>query len=208
MGCGVTALSRDSGEARMAEPTNEFELLMQRVRSGCPKAAQELFDLYGAKVSIMVRRVLDRRLRRRYDSDDFAQSVWLSFFRTAPGKYTFTTPQALIAFLSRIAYHKVLDTNRRQLETQKQALGREVRLEPGPRGSAEGLDRLPARVPTPSQVAMAAERWENMLAGQPPEYQQAMDLLRQGHSQVEVAARLGMNPRLLQRILERLRRKE
>src|SRR5205823_10333892 len=96
---------------------NDFEALMGRVRAGCPRAAQEVFDRYSDAVRRVVRRVLRDRLRAKYDSTDFVQSVWASFFLTPPERYNFDTPQQLVNFLSKVAFHKVVDEGRRRLAT-------------------------------------------------------------------------------------------
>jgi RNA polymerase sigma factor (sigma-70 family) len=195
----------------MAGAENEFEVLMERVRAGQPDAARELFDRYNGHVRLVVRRALQRRLRSQYDSMDFTQSVWACFFQVPADRFSFNSPEALVAFLSRVAYNKVVDTTRHRLNTRKNGLAHEQPLndllsegpevDPGP----DLTNEVPARVPTPSQVAIAAERWEGMLKGQPPEYQRALHMLRQGHSHREVADVLHIHPKMLQRILQQLR---
>src|SRR5262245_7651335 len=95
----------------------EFEALMHRVRAGSPGAADELFERYGNSVRRVVRRWLHQPLRRHYDSTDFEQSVWASFFQGPADHGIFPTPEDLVAFLSRIAYNKVVDATRKRLGT-------------------------------------------------------------------------------------------
>ena len=68
-------------------PDDEFRRLMERVRAGCPDAAQRgMQPLRRAHPQ-------DRpsppapRMRRQYDSIDFLQDVWASFFVAALDKY-------------------------------------------------------------------------------------------------------------------------
>jgi RNA polymerase sigma factor (sigma-70 family) len=186
----------------MPEPS-EFESLMERVRAGCHDAAREMYELYAEPVRKVVRRALHQRLRSQYDSLDFTQSVWASFFLEPADRYAFNSPEELVSFLSRLAYNKVVDKAR-----QRQGTGPSRSLqERGGRRKDELGAELPVRAPTPSQEAMAAERWESLLQGQPPEHQRALELLRQGHTQREVAAVLGLHPKLLYRILQQLRLK-
>ena len=58
--------------------------------------------------------------------------------------------------------------------------------------------------PTPSQVVMASERWERLLQRLPEKYRQILVLLRQGYSQQEVADALGLNIRLVHRLVRKL----
>jgi RNA polymerase sigma-70 factor (ECF subfamily) len=195
----------------MAEVGAEFEELMRRVRAGCPEAARTLFERYSGHILLIVRRRLDRRLRSQYDSLDFVQSVWASFFRTVPDRYTFDNAEDFIGFMARVAYNKVVETYREHLGTAKRDAAREVPLEeacggegatPAPAGGAALPNRSPQ--PTPSQVVMAEERWQRLVQGQPEKYRRILELLRQGYTQQETADRLGLNTRLVQRVLRKL----
>jgi RNA polymerase sigma factor (sigma-70 family) len=193
----------------MANTGSEFERLMERVRSGCPEAAQELLDRFGEYVRLVVRRRLDDRLRRIYESGDFAQSVWADFFQ-APGQgRTFTSPDQLGAFLAKVATNKVIDAHRQRLGTLKHDLARERSLEEDlPQAPGANLGKaLPARTPTPSQQAIAAETAERLVKRAPANYRQAIEMLRQGYCHREVAKTLDLHPKMLQRILRQLRSK-
>ncbi|HMF35814.1 MAG TPA: ECF-type sigma factor, partial [Isosphaeraceae bacterium] len=54
--------------------------LLARIKNGDEEAARELLNRYESKVRLVVRRQLPRLLRPRFDSIDFLQSVWGSFF--------------------------------------------------------------------------------------------------------------------------------
>ncbi len=191
----------------MAEPVNEFEALMERVRAGCQDAARQVYDQYSDKVRLVVRHALHQRMRSQFDSFDFVQSVWASFFDVPAREYTFETPDALIKFLARTAHNKVVDQARKGLGTQKRDLTREQSLD-ARRGENTALgEQLHVRGPSPSQLAIASELREHLLEGQPPEFQRALEMLRRGHDKGEIAAVLGMHPKLLQRVLQELRRK-
>jgi hypothetical protein len=64
---------------------------------------------------------------------------------------------------------------------------------------------VPGRVPTPSQYVIADECWQRIVAGLPPAHCRVLELLRDGHSQVEISRALGVDVRLIQRLLNRLR---
>ncbi len=185
----------------MSDAQAEFTRLMQRVRAGDPQAAQEVFDRYSDAIRRVVRRYLHQRLRAQYDSIDILQTVWASFFQVPPESYTFETPEALIKFLSQMAHNKAVDVFRRRLMTGKRNLNRQVSLHEPTRE----LDKaLPVRQPTPSQLAIAAEHWERIIRGQPPRVRQVLEMLRQGHTQREVADCFGLHPKTIQRLLEKL----
>ena len=188
----------------MTDQPTEFDCLMERVRNGCAEAARELFEQYGGYVRTVVRRKLHQQLRSQFDSNDFTQAVWASFFTTPTGEFAFATPEELVRFLSGMACNKVTLAYRRRLQTAKRNAHREEPL-PANEDDGAGLPRDP-RQPTPSQVAVANEEWERLLEGQPSHYQLVLKLLRRGHTQAETAARLGMSPRQIQRIVEKLNR--
>jgi RNA polymerase sigma factor (sigma-70 family) len=191
----------------MMDPAREFEHLMERVRAGSQEAAQALYDRFSSAVCLVVRRTLARRLRRQFDSDDFMQSVWASFFTVPPEQFTFHSPEALVAFLSRVAYNKVTDANRAQLGTQKRDSNRETPLDsPGALGQAPLAEVLPAATATPSQYVMAEESWQRLLDAQPPGHRRVLELLRQGYTCAEICVSLGLHPAVVKRLKEQLRR--
>ncbi len=181
---------------------DEFRLLMERVRAGCPDAAREMCDRYGGHIRRVVRRRLHRSMRPQYDSMDFLQDVWASFFTTPREKFAFDTPDALVGFLAELAYHKVADASRKNFRTKKSNLGSVRPLD----HDDPDLD-LPVRGPTPSQFAVANERWERMLEGQPAHHRLLLEMLRQGHGQKEIAERTGLHPKLIQRFLLKIAQK-
>src|SRR3954469_20772538 len=98
---------------------------MARLRAGDPGALDALYREYGPFVRAAVRRQLHPRLRTRFDSLDFVQDVWASFLAIPADRYAFDNPQALLAFLTRMAHHRVIEVFRQRFETQKNDITRE-----------------------------------------------------------------------------------
>jgi RNA polymerase sigma factor (sigma-70 family) len=188
------------------QATNEFAGLIQRVRGGCPAAKEELYRRYGDAVRRVVSRKLRRELRRQLDSVDVAQSVWASFFLGDPGRYCFSDADSLVAFLVRVASNKIVDQARYQF-AQARDVRRERSLEEP--GAADGMDPvgnvLPDRTHTPSQYAMAGERWRTLTHNLSDRHVRILELLRAGHSQTDVAREVGCDPETIRRLLDRLR---
>ena len=65
----------------MTDMDDEFRSLIRRVRGGSEEAAWELVREYGEAIRRAVRRALHVSLRPKFDSLDFVQIVWKSFFR-------------------------------------------------------------------------------------------------------------------------------
>jgi RNA polymerase sigma factor (sigma-70 family) len=181
----------------MATTENEFERLMERIRAGDAEAGRILFERYGKDIQLIVRRRLHRRLRAQFDSVDFAQDAWASFFDIPPERYTFQTPEELVAFLSKLVRNKLVDAQRRESSGREGQERRVYRLQP------EEYEP-PARQPTPSQLAVAEDVWERMLFNKPPKLRRALEMLRAGYSQAEIIKVLGINQRMFHRLIQSL----
>jgi RNA polymerase sigma factor (sigma-70 family) len=179
----------------------EFAELMERVRQGSEDAVRELLDKYGPYVVWAVRKKLNKQMRSKVDSVDFTQAVWASFFANRALAERLDRPEALIAFLVQVAKNKVVDEFRRLFHTQKHNLNRERSLA----GSAAfEAGQLAGRVPTPSQIAVTNELQDKLLAGHPPHYQQILEYRRLGMTQEEIAARMNLSVRTIQRAMQKL----
>src|SRR5262245_19959643 len=99
--------------------TQEFDQLMKRVRSRSDGAAHELIDRYGKLILYVVREHLNSELRSKFDSVDFVQAVWASFFAIATERLDFDGPEILGRFLVAVARNKVTDMVRQRLATLK-----------------------------------------------------------------------------------------
>jgi len=174
---------------------------MERIEAGSQEAAWEMLEVYGPHVQRYIRRSLNPLMRSKFDSVDFAQVVWASFFRE-PGRIRrLDTPEQLMGYLASMARHKVVGEVRHRMYSDKRDLNREVFIEDSP----ESEDRaLTARDPTPSAVAIARERWTQMLDEQPETVRQIVELRFHGASFVEIAAQLQLNERTVRRAIERL----
>jgi RNA polymerase sigma factor (sigma-70 family) len=187
---------------RLSQPAgHEFASLMEGVRQGSDEAVRELLEEYGPYVVQAVRRKLNRPMRAKVDSVDFTQAVWASFFANRSQIERLDKPEALIAFLVQVAKNKVIDEFRRLFHTQKHDLNRERSMQ----GSAEyEAGRLAARTPTPSQIAATNELRDKLLDGQPPHYRQILQYRQLGMTQEEIAQRMKLNVRTIQRVMQRL----
>lgn len=186
----------------MDAPDSEFRRLVEQYRSGDPEAQARLIARYGGVVRAAVRRRLPDGLRKEYDSLDFAQDVWASFFTRPPPLARFDTPDALGGYLAGVARNKVAEVCRRRFRSAGYNIARE---EPLVR-AADGTDvPVPGRDATPSQCAIAGEKWAALAAGVPPAHRRVVALLRAGHTQEEIARQVGKCERHVRRIVDRLR---
>lgn len=186
-------------------PTDDIAGFLARIQAGDEDAARELLLRYEAEVRLVVRRQLPRLLRSRFDSLDFLQSVWGSFFRrvkSGTGATDFEDSRHLVAFLARAAKNKVIDEYRRAA-SRKQDMHREEPLWTDgdrPRDLEAGGD-------TPSQVAEAREAYGRLRELLPEDRRTVLELKAQGLSSRDIGERLGVSERTIQRVIEDLRRR-
>ncbi len=186
----------------------QFIELVGRARSGDEAAVKILLRHFEADVRLMVRVRLPKALRSRFDSLDFAQAVWQSFFvggDEAPDE-AFANSSHLRAYLSGIVRNKVFAEHRRLTRTRKYELGREEPLYVRRSGRDEPRD-LAAADPSPSQLAQADERLGQLLEGGGDRVAEVVELKRSGLTFEEIARRLGISDRSVRRVVENLRRR-
>jgi len=179
---------------------DDFATLMDQVKAGSDDAFHELVEKYGRHVLRAVRRKLNASLRSKFDSADFVQAVWASFFESRQRILEFPTAAALVEFLSQMARNKVTDESRRRLLLQGTNINRELPLH-----SLVNVPDLVSKGPTASECVIAAEQMQWLAAGQPSQSQRIIELMREGATQDEIAAALGVAPRTIRRVLRRLR---
>jgi len=182
---------------------NDLSDFLQRIQAGDETAARELLQRYEPEVRLVVRRQLPRLLRSRFDSLDFLQSVWGSFFRRMRDAPTeFEDSRHLVAFLARAAKNKVIDEYRRAASL-KQDMHREEPLWGDGRRPKEVADPIDS----PSELAQAREVFGRLRELLPEERRAILELKADGLSSKDIGDRLGISERTVQRVLEDLRRR-
>ncbi|HEY1376502.1 MAG TPA: sigma-70 family RNA polymerase sigma factor [Gemmataceae bacterium] len=186
----------------MTTDTDDFRTLMRDFLAGRQDAAERLCRDYQSAILRVVRRTLLPQLRPRYDSLDFVNDVWVSFFADPPRHAHFDTPQEFTAYLARMARNKIGEV-RRKARAPKHDLAREKPIQIV--SAAAGRDGgLPAPEPTPSQIVGAEDEFQNMLRGRDPIQQRILTLLRQGMGYREVARRLNTHEKTIRRLVRQL----
>ena len=183
-----------------ADWDDDFAQLIEQVRAGSQEAAWTLVGKYSRDVQRFVRRSLHQKLRSKFDSMDFVQIVWGSFFRCPDRLEGMAKSEQLIAYLSTLAKFKVLAEVRRRLQTEKHNLDREEST-----ADADGSPReMMGNIPTPSAVAIARERWDQLLAGEPDQVKRIVELRLQGTTYTEIAVQLDIHERTARKTIKRL----
>jgi RNA polymerase sigma factor (sigma-70 family) len=185
----------------LEKQSQEFGRLMEQVAAGSQEAARELYRRYGPYIRRVVRRKLDARLRPKFDSGDFEQDVWASFFAHDFQKEPFDRPEALVKLLVTLTCHKVTDAFRKRLVGQKYNVQREHSLDSST-VTREG--ELVAPDDTPSQAVADQDQWEHFFQRQTDRGQQMLELFRQGKTHCQIAQEVGMNEKTVRRLLYQL----
>ena len=183
---------------------NETDIsdLIARAKEGDETAIRDFLSQFEQEVRIMVRGRLPRTMRSQFDSMDFVQTVWQSFFSDLRAKpREFENVRHLRGFLAGLARNKVYQEHRRLSRTAKYALEREEPLYLK-RGNKE-IDRgLVSPEPSPSETFQATDRLAQLTAGCNPRDVEIITLRHQGLTFEEIAARIGLNERSVRRVID------
>ncbi len=139
----------DGSFASAAKPEVSFQALMDEVRQGSQDAAWTLLETYGPHVHRVVRRMLSAELRSKFDSVDFVQSVWLSFFANRSQVCDFAQPEQLVAYLAAMARNKVVTEVRRASTPQNAISAANNRWQHQARKIRPPANRHPVTLPLP-----------------------------------------------------------
>ena len=182
----------------MSDQGDSFYVLIRQVQQGSQEASRVLAETYGSHVRRAVRRRLRRHLRSRYDSLDFVQNVWASFFCDPASAPALKTPDQLISYLCGMARNKVVDEIRRS-QSQRADVDREQHVD-----RRDEYAPVYGRDPTPSAVAIFHEQYEVLVKRQPDNVSRAAQLRFEGATYEEIAEEMNCSERHVRRTLNRL----
>jgi RNA polymerase sigma-70 factor (ECF subfamily) len=173
--------------------TSSLEILLEKLTTGQPEAAERVFRDYEPYLRAIVRRRLTPRLRSKFDSMDVVQSTWatvLDGFRKH--RHEFPDREHLKAFLARVTYNNFITHCRRH----SSQLARER-----PFSENASSEISSAGAVRPSQVVQANELWDNLVVMCPPLHREVLELKREGLSPSVIASRTGLHEGSVRRIL-------
>lgn len=183
--------------AESADPTSDLFL---RARAGDELAWRELFDRSYKKVRRAVSRKMNPPMRSLFDSTDFANEVFGSLVAKFH-RFDFPNMAAFVAFMQKAAEQKLLDEERRMLALKRDRR-RERPLTAAFPGEEQAGMSFASSDPTPSQVAVAKESYENVRSGLDKHGAQAIELATEGYSTHEIAEKTGWQVRKVQRFFK------
>ena len=201
----TSARAKQSSRGVVMSHDDNFADLMRRAMAGDPVAIRDFVALFERELQIMVRNQLPRKLRTQYDSVDFVQAVWKSFFQDLRERpQGFDNAEHLRKFLSAVVRNKVNEQHRRLTRTGKYNVSREQSLYIR-RGDRDVLRDVVSHEPSPSEEAQGRDRLKQLTAGRSPIEIEVLMLRRQGLTHDEIAARVGINERSVRRTIDAVR---
>lgn len=189
----------------MSDVDTEFDQVIARLREGSEDAAWQLIQRFGPQILRVVRRRLPDVLRRKFDSQDFVQAAWASIFTHRSRLVRIKTSDEFIAFMGAVASNKVGMEVRRRLQGRKYNVQFEQSFD---ESSEERRGAVNSHQPSPSQVAVAKERWSQLIADQPSHYQRIVELRYSGVSYKDIADQLGFDESTVRRAIRKIFREQ
>ena len=184
----------------MPDHREDFADLMQRVREGSDEAVISLLELCEEDIFRSIRRRLDRALRAKFDSEDFVQAVWATFFAHLSVISKFKDRNSLIGYLVRVASNKVMEEFRRRLMTQKHNLNRECSLDAMNNIASESIH---SRELSPSDTVILKEQWDRSFVVLSPRDRRVIQLHANQTKAEEIAQELGVNKKTVYRVIRK-----
>jgi RNA polymerase sigma factor (sigma-70 family) len=179
------------------------------LKAGDQAAAQELWERYFRRLVGLAGQILPRRARRAADGEDAALSAFASFCRCAErGQFPRLLDredlwQLLVVLTARKAYRQVA-----YAQAQKRGGGRPAETLPLDAAAEDSaIDQVLSREPTPEFAAQVAEEYQRLLdALEDDELRSVAVWKMEGYTNEEIAARLELTPRSVERKLRRIRK--
>jgi DNA-directed RNA polymerase specialized sigma24 family protein len=181
------------------------------VKAGDAWATHRLWDRYFERLVQLASRRLPRHARRDSDGEDVALSAFQSFcHRAARDQFPeLSARDDLWRLLAVITAKKVTSVVRRRSRLKRGGgvvVGESALLENSGEGE-EGMDQLLGRDPTPEVAAQFAEDYKRLMEALGDEALRVVARLKmEEHSTAEVAARLGVSSRTIDRKLKLIRK--
>ena len=144
----------------MDHDPDDSEELLRRAAAGDEAALAALWERHRARLRLMVRLRLDRRLQGRVDPSDVLQDAYLDLAARLPD-YARERPLPTYLWLRLVTGQRLAQVHRQHLGAAMRDAGREVSLYRGalPQASSASLAaQLLGRFTTASQAAIRAER--------------------------------------------------
>jgi RNA polymerase sigma factor (sigma-70 family) len=195
---------------RHGSVTKLIQLLRSDEKTERDLAALLIWRRYFRDLLELARNNLNKRVRRREDEEDVLQSMYKSFcLRQQRGEFDLAGRDALWKLMVTITLRKARNVAKAQ-GREKRDIGREQTMpaDDEARSANWALEQMDAAGPSPAEAAVLNEALERRLAAlADPELRQIALWRLEGYTNREIADRLDMTERSVERRTERIRNK-
>lgn len=186
-----------------------FEKLMQQLCQGSEEAAWEIFDRFAPHILRVIRASLPNEIRSKVDSVDLLNTLMGSLLIKRSYLSNIREPAQLFALLTKAAKNRVIDEHRkytvyasRSIRSEEGAFDEQNLAAKGADKGVAGDGRYGGREQSPSQVAIAREKWRQLLDSLSRRDQQIVALRMKGHTYEEIATKIeDVSARTARRVL-------
>jgi RNA polymerase sigma factor (sigma-70 family) len=171
-------------------------------------AARLIWQRYFHSLLELARSNLDRRVRRRTDEEDVAQSMYKSFcLRQQRGEFDLSGRDELWKLLVTITLRKARNVGGAQRRRKRDVAREQPLATENTRNSSQWmLEAMDAAVPTPAEAMVLNESLERRLDALGDSELRQISLWRlEGYTNREIADRLNCTERSIERKLSRIR---
>lgn len=176
-----------------------------QLRDGDDDAAQRIFERYVDDLLRVARSRLQGAFRRESDEEDVVLSAFYSFFEGAnAGQFPRLGDRYDLWRLLLLITVRKVDATKRRAMAQKRS------PQPGDRRAAgdlvNELSEIVSHEPTPDLILIAAEEYHRLVDATPDDIgKQIIELKLSGYRHSEIARKLDVSERTIERKLERIR---
>jgi len=175
--------------------------LLARFRGGDEQAAEDIFERYINRLTLLARARLSPRLAARTDPEDIVLSAWRSFFIGARNdRYSLRRSGDLWRLLVSITMHKLYHQVRHHSADR-----RSVDVESPFANGADFEQNLIDRTPTPEEAVALADQLQAILALLDDFGRRVLELRLQGEQLNQISADTGRSERTVRRTLAQIR---
>lgn len=189
---------------------DEVTVWLKALATGDGAAARQIWDRYIQQMLSYARKRLSAENRRVVDEEDLAVSAFHSLCRRLQqGQFPdLQDRESLWRLLTTIIARKA-SAHIRRTRSQKRGSGKvsgeSVFLRGDSARRGNGLDQLASHEPTPEFAAEMAEQCARLLNALPDDCRKIVLCKLEGHSNAEIADRLNLAPRTIERKLAAIR---
>ena len=191
---------------------SSLTLDLDKLKDGDERAAWELWERFSKRLTRVARKKLGNMPRRVEDEEDVVQSALQSFFHgiRAGGFPKLRGQDNLWPLLCTITERKAINQRHRQLALKRgsgQVRGDSVFSDTREDSQFEGLDQLEAPEPTHESMIEFTDRCQHLLGVLHDDRLQTVATMKlQGYTNSEIAQRLAVTERTVERKLHLIRR--